>query len=195
MKPCLLEIGMAALIAAAPLGALSAQRGVAAESGRAGPPAGAMGRRGGRDGAPANRQALERQVRQALARVTRQRLGLNDQQMSQLADVDRKFQPRREALTRQETQTRAALRAATADTANVDQDRISGYLDQLMTLQRQRLDLQQEEQKSLSGFLTPLQRAQYQALQERMRRRLDQMRAPGGAAGGRRGPPSPDLVR
>ena len=107
--------------------------------------------------------------------------------MSQLTDLDRKFQPRRQALTRDETETRKALRAAMAVTAKPDQQRIGADLDHLMALQRQRLDLQQEEQKALAGFLTPLQRAQYQALQERMRRRLDAMRQQGGGAGGRRG--------
>jgi hypothetical protein len=140
---------------------------------------------------PQNRAALQRQVREALARVTRERLGLTDAQMAKLADVDSKFQPRRQALTRDEAQTRRALATAMADTTTPDQAKISGYLDHLLALQRQRLDVQQDEQKALSGFLTPLQRAQYQALQERMRRRLDQM-APGGRGanpGRKRRPP------
>lgn len=186
----LLASAAAAAILSAPISAAAAQSGVAAgDSGRARASLpGANGRRAGQAaGGAANRDALERQVRQALARVTRQRLGLDDAQMSQLTDLDRKFQPRRQALTRDETETRKALRAAMADTAKPDQQRIGADLDHLMALQRQRLDLQQEEQKALAGFLTPLQRAQYQALQERMRRRLDAMRQQGGGAGGRRG--------
>src|SRR6185503_14734494 len=188
----LLATAAAATMVSAPISVAMAQRGAAdSVRPRANMPGGAIGRRadagGPGGGAAANRDALERQVRQALARVTRKRLGLNDAQMSQLTELDRKFQPRRQALTRDETETRMALRAAMTDTANTDQQRIDGYLEHLTALQRQRIDLQNQEQKALSGFLTPLQRAQYQALQERMRRRLEAMRQQGGGAGGRRG--------
>lgn len=185
MRKSSLRVALAAVccLAAAPVAAASAQTATPPDSTArvTAPPANdALGQQGdqraGQQPAPANRAALQRQVRQALARVTRQRLGLNDAQMSQLAEVDRKFQPRRQALTREETQTRRALADAMADSGKADQARISGYLDHLADLQRQRIDLQQDEQKALGGFLTPLQRAQYQALQERMRRRLEQMR-------------------
>jgi Spy/CpxP family protein refolding chaperone len=187
---------VAAVIAlAAPIrvaGAQSVGSSATDSSAHAAPPHPATGRRArARAKQPANRAALQRQVRQALARVTRERLGLNDAQMSQLADVDRNFQPRRQSLTRDEAKTRRALADAMADSTSPDQAKIGGYLDHLLALQRQRLDLQQDEQKALSAFLTPLQRAQYQALQERMRRRLDQF-GPGGQGqqpGRRRQPP------
>lgn len=171
-------VALAIACSTAPLMPLAAQgvRSAAADSSVAGIAPARVGAAAAQQpaGAPQNRAALQRQVRQALARLTRQRLGLNDAQMAQLAAVDRQFQPRRQALTRDETQTRRALASAMADTAKPDQAKISGYMDHLAQLQRQRIDLQQDEQKALGGFLTPLQRAQYQALQERVRRRLEQ---------------------
>jgi hypothetical protein len=41
--------------------------------------------------------------------------------------------------------------------------------------QRRRADLVDAEQKKLSGFLTPLQRAKPQALREQLNRRVQQM--------------------
>lgn len=140
---------------------------------------------------PGNRAALEQRVRQALARVARQRIKLTDDQMRQLARVDQQFAVQRRQLNRNERDTRLALAAAMRDTANPDQAKISGYIDQLIAAQRKRLDLVAAEQKELSTFMSPLQRAQYQALQERVRRRLEQLRAGGPPAGAPAGPPPP----
>ena len=140
---------------------------------------------------PGNRAALEQRVRQALARVARQRIKLTDDQMRQLARVDRQFAVQRRDLNRNERDTRLALAAAMRDTASPDQAKISGYIDQLIEAQRKRLDLVAAEQKELSTFMSPLQRAQYQALQERVRRRLEQIRAGGPPAGTPGGPPPP----
>jgi hypothetical protein len=38
----------------------------------------------------------------------------------------------------------------------------------------QRVDLQEQEQKELAGFLTPLQRAKYFALEQQVRQRVNQ---------------------
>jgi alanyl-tRNA synthetase len=137
--------------------------------------------------AGANRPALERQVRQAVARVVRQRLNLNDQQMQSLTRVDNKFDAQRRNLLRDERTARQNLKAAMADTAAPDQNRISQYLDQLTQAQHQRADLLASEQKELSTFLTPMQRAQYLSIKERVTARMLQLQQTTG--GGRGVPP------
>ena len=47
---------------------------------------------------------------------------------------------------------------------------------QLSELQRQRFELQQEEQRQLSTFLNPLQQAQYLGLQAQLRQRVQNFR-------------------
>jgi hypothetical protein len=125
---------------------------------------------------PANRAALERQLRQALARVTRRQLGLDNAKMAQLMRVDQKFERQRRSLAQRQRQTRLALRAAMADSSSDAQTTIAQQLDTLLSLERQRIDMLEAEQKELANFLTPLQRAKYQALQERVRRRLEELR-------------------
>jgi len=137
---------------------------------------------------PAEQQALVRRVRQAFSGVVRRQLNLNDEKWTQFERVDRRFQQQRNQLQRDERQTRFALKAAMEDTANVDQAKIAQYLNELTQAQRRRADLLDAEQKELSAFLTPLQRAKLQGLREQLNRRVAQMQQQG-AAGGRRGPP------
>lgn len=141
------------------------------------------------------RQQLQRRLQQRLWQMTQRRVGLTDAQMNRLAPVHQRFESQRREILRQERQTRLALRDAMRDSTQADQGQISGYLERLVQLQRQRADLLEQEQKELGQFMTPLQRARYTALQEQVRRRIEQLRrqnAPGQAGGGAPlGPPRP----
>ena len=128
-----------------------------------------------------NRAQLEQRFQQMLFQMTRRRVGLTDAQMNQLVPVNRRFEQQRRQLQRQERETRLSLRDAMRDTAQVDQSRITGYLDKLVQLQHQRADLIEQEQRDLAQFMTPLQRARYTALQEQVRRRVEQFRRRNGA--------------
>ena len=134
------------------------------------------------------RQALQKQVRQEFAKVVRRQLNLNDEQMQSLQRVDAKFELERRRLMREERQARVGLAAAMADSASPDQARIGQQLDVLVQAQRKRADLLEAEQKELSSFLTPLQRARYFAVKERLNRRLQQL-VQGDSTGRRGGPP------
>jgi hypothetical protein len=117
---------------------------------QAAPPAGGGVGRGGRLGQPpAARVALERQVRQALAKVTRRQLGLNDAQMIKLRQVDMRFEQQRRALVQEQRDNRLALRAIMQDTAGVDQAKVSEHMDKLLQLERRRIDVLEAEQKEL----------------------------------------------
>ena len=128
----------------------------------------------------ANRLQLEQRFQQMLYQMTRRRVGLNDEQMNRLVPINRRFEQQRRQLQRQERETRFSLRDAMRDTAQVDQARITAYLDKLVQLQHQRADLIEQEQRDLAQFMTPLQRARYTALQEQVRRRVEQLRRQNG---------------
>ena len=131
------------------------------------------GRRGGRSPG-ANRIMIEREIRQRLAQRAKEVVGLSDEQMGKLEAMDRELSPQRETLLSEDMQTRQALRRAMADSANVDQARISDYTSKLIDIQRRRADLLDAEQKQLGTFMTPLQRAKYLALEEQVRRLVNQ---------------------
>ena len=110
-------------------------------------------------------------MRQAFTGVVRRQLNLDDKQMRQLQEADTKYERQRRALNGEERRARLALKASMLDSTR-DQNRIAENIDQLLSAQRRRAELLEAEQKELSNFLTPMQRAQYLSLRERMARRL-----------------------
>ena len=124
--------------------------------------------------ANAQRPALEQQLRQRMAAVTRQRLGLNDSQMTQLEQSNARFAPQLTQLIANERETRRQLRLELTS-PNPNQQHVSTLIDQTITLQKQRVALVEAEQKDLARFMTPVQRAQYVALQTEFRRRAQEM--------------------
>jgi hypothetical protein len=140
---------------------------------------------------PQNRALLEQRVRQRLAQAAQQRLGLSDPQMKRLQETNQRFDEKRRVLNDQERDIRMSLRDEMARPDSARQGQVGGLLDRMTKLQRQRADLQEQEQKELGAFLTPLQRANYLALQENIRRRMQelmQQRQEG------RGPPQDDQM-
>lgn len=127
-------------------------------------------------GAPPRRQRMEQQLRQGLWRIAKQRIGLTDDQMTRLEESTRRFEPRRRELALDERTQRQTLRTEIAAGDRANQERVGAALDRLLQLHRQRLDLMAEEQKDISAFMTPVQRAKFAALQEQLRRRVEVMR-------------------
>jgi hypothetical protein len=148
------------------------------------PPAGA-------EGGP-RRQQLEERLRQQLWRVTKNRVGLTDEQMNRLAQTSRPFENQRRQLAAQERAERLSLRRELLAGANANQDRVAASLDRVLDIQRRRAQLQIDEQRALAAFMSPVQRAKYAALQEQLRRRADNLR---GQRGRRPGRESLDSVR
>lgn len=122
------------------------------------------------------RDSLEGRVRERMGRMMREQLGLNDDQMRRLQATNRQFEGQRRALLEQERGARMALRQELQRGDTTRQQEVSTLLDQMMRLQRQRLDLVEAEQKELATFLTPVQRARLFGMEEQIRRRMEEMR-------------------
>lgn len=128
------------------------------------------------DSGPARRQALEQRVRQRTASVVQQQLGLTAEQMRRLGEVNRDMEGQRRTLNQQERDVRIGLRAEVMRGDSADQDRVARYVDQLIDVQRRRIELLSREQRALAAFMTPTQRARYLAIQDQVRRRMEDMR-------------------
>jgi hypothetical protein len=128
------------------------------------------------DSARPNRANLEQQVRERIAQVTKQRLGVTDAQMTKLQETNRKYDEKRRILVDQERDVRMSLRDEMLRPDSARQGQVAALLDRVIKTQRQRVDIQEAEQKELAGFLTPLQRAKYFALEQQVRQRVNQMR-------------------
>lgn len=135
--------------------------------------------RGNRDGRP-NREQLEARFKMRLSNLLRTQLGLNDEQMRQLSEVNQRFDLQRRAVIRREMGTRRSLREEVLKRDSADAGRIEQLIADQFRIERERIDLTEAEQRELSKFLTPAQRARYLGVQEQIRREMDQMRFRGG---------------
>lgn len=140
---------------------------------------------------PLARQQLEGEIRRGFTRAVRERVGLTDDQMRRLAPVTQRHEQQRRQLMMDERTARLSLRLAMTD-STPDQAKVADQLDRLVAIQKRRVELLEQEQKDLAAIMTPVQRARYMALQEQVRRRLEEMRQRRMGAGApppRDGPP------
>ena len=149
---------LAAVIAVAPLGAQRAEAQAARTPDSAG------------------RARLEGELRRGFARAVRERVGLSEEQMSRLAPLARSHEQQRRRLQIEELDARTALRGVMRDDKTADSAKVSRLLQTLVDIQKRRAQLLEAEQRDLATVMTPLQRARYMALQEQIRRRMEQMR-------------------
>lgn len=134
------------------------------------------------------RVALERQVRQRIAVMVKERLQLTDAQAQQLQETESRFALRRRDLMQREQRLRRDLRGQLAPAVAADQQRVASLLDQILAVHRERVAATEQEQRDLARFLTPVQRAKYLGLQSQLRSRIEGMRQGRGARPGRRAP-------
>ena len=126
-------------------------------------------------GQPNRNLQLQQQIRRTLWRVTKQRIGFSDEQMLRLERTSQRFDQQRRGLAVEEKAQRVAIRTEVLADSGANQDNIATALERLHAVQQRRLDLQAEEQKEFATFMTPLQRGKFMALQEQVRRRLQEL--------------------
>ena len=178
------RIGRVLLLACTLLTALSLSAASALAQARGRAP-GAQGRQ---------RAQLEDQLRQRMGAMVKQQLQLTDAQANRLQSTNQRIDAKRRPLVQRERQLRGSLRQQLARGANADESAVAAALDELLTVHRRRMELVEAEQRELAGFLSPVQRARYLALQENWRRRIEERLAEDrGSVGqpGRRTAPPP----
>lgn len=137
-----------------------------------GPPGGSM--RGMRGDDP-RRAGLEKQFQQRVEGIVKQRLQLTDEQAVKLRDVASRTEGARRTLRFDEMRSRQAMREELLAGDNANETRIAELLEQMPRLERRRLELLEQEQKELAKFLSPVQRARYFALQDELRRGMQDL--------------------
>lgn len=139
-----------------------------------------------------DRAALEQELQRRLAEIARRELKLSNDQFTKLMAVNASFDERRRGVLVRERRTRHELRRELQKDASANEHEVERLLGQMVATQRDRLSLLEAEQKALSEFLTPVQRARYLGLQEGFRRQLDSRRqAPRASRGDSRESPGP----
>lgn len=124
----------------------------------------------------ATRARLELEIRRRFARMARQRVGLSDAQITQLGPMTQRHELQRRQLQRDEREARMSLRDMMRNEQTADAAQVDRLLQRLVDVQKRRVQLIEAEQRDLATVMTPIQRAKFMALQEQIRRRLDEMR-------------------
>lgn len=135
----------------------------------------------------ARRDTLEQRVRLRMGLMLRTQLGLTDEQLRRLQATNRRFETQRVGLFNEERAVRAEIRELLEEGDTTQYPRVGTLLDRAIQVQRQRIDLEEAEQRELATFLNPGQRARLYGIEEQLRRRMEGMRP--GPSGGRMDPP------
>ncbi|MEP6779295.1 MAG: hypothetical protein ABJC26_05350 [Gemmatimonadaceae bacterium] len=153
------------------------------------PPKGAQA---GRGGAKLQRRPVVEQLQQRVDNLLRVRLQLSDDQFNKMREMNGRLDVERRQQRQEEGAVRRALRAELLPGATPNETKVAELQDKLLVLEHKRIALQETEQKELSGFMQPSQRARFFALQDELRRSLQEVqRKRAGAIGDSAGPPPP----
>lgn len=103
-------------------------------------------------------------------------LGLTDQQAAQLRATLGTWAPKRRALEREERAVKLGLQGQLRPGVAANSDSVAKLTTRLLELKLQYVQTFVDEDKELAKFLTPVQRAQFQVMRERLMARIEEIR-------------------
>lgn len=128
---------------------------------------------------------LRQDIENRYAARVRQVLGLSDDQAAKLRATQERFRERRRAIRGQQLGLGGALDAQMRPGVAANPDSVRGLMDRIQANRLDLVQLEQDEDREMSGYLTPVQRAQYHILRERLLQRVAQERYQRGLQGAR----------
>ena len=143
----------------------------------------------------ADAERLRAKIEAVFAEHLQQELRLTPDQAAKLRVSQERYGTQRRTLMRQQLERRRALDDQMQPGVAANADSVKRLMDGMQAGRAQMLKIEQDEDREMSGYLTPVQRARYQQMRERLMRRVTEMRAqrrgerigPGiGPQGGRR---------
>ncbi len=134
---------------------------------------------------PGRAAELRQRIEDRFALRVKEQLGLNDEQLAKLRATTGTYGARRRDLEAQERQVRSSLAGQMRPGVAANQDSVSKLTDALLNIRSSYAQTFREENREMSGYLTPVQRSQLFAMRERLMRRVQQIREQRRAEGGR----------
>lgn len=159
-------------------------------------PPGLRAQQGGRDSVrqrdTADVARLRARIDSVFGERVQRELNLTPDQTTKLRATQEKFTARRRAIMSQQMDRRRALDDQMRPGIAAKPDSVNKLLAALRTGRSDMFKLEQDQDEEMSGYLTPVQRAQYQQMRERFFQRVSeirmQRREDRGAYGLQRGP-------
>ncbi len=122
------------------------------------------------------RERLQEEIDRRFGQVVQQRLGLTGDQSARLRATEERFRARRRATLRRQLALRFALDGQMRPGQAADADSVRRLMDGIQGNRVELLQLEQDQDREMAEYLTPVQRAQYQMLRERLLARLQEVR-------------------
>lgn len=119
---------------------------------------------------------LRRQIEDRFAQHVQQQLRLSPDQATKLRATQERYGERRRTLMRQQLERRMALNDQMQPGVAANSDSVRKLMDGLQGGRAEMLKVEQDEDRDMAAYLTPVQRARYQELRRRFLERVGEMR-------------------
>ena len=140
----------------------------------------------------AEAEQLRQQIRERWNARVRQDLNLSDDQAAKLQGTEQKFTQQRVDLAQRQRAINEGLRGQLRPGVAANSDSVRKLMDARDRNRTALAEVDRNENREVSGYLTPVQQARYQMMREQLRRRIqeirEQRRRRGEMMGPRRGP-------
>ena len=119
---------------------------------------------------------LRAQIEQRFNDRVKQELNLNADQATKLRDTQERFGTRRRDVMQQQLVRRRALENQMQPGIAANSDSVRKLMDGMQAGRAEMVKIEQDQDREMSGYLTPVQRARYQQMRERLMQRVGEMR-------------------
>jgi protein CpxP len=119
---------------------------------------------------------LRQQIETRFAQQIQATLGLSDEQTVKLRATFNTYAPKRRAMEQEERGIKRGLQGQLRPGIAANSDSVGKLVDRLLELKVNYAKSFVEEDREMAKFLTPVQRAQYQMLRERLMARIEEVR-------------------
>jgi membrane-bound lytic murein transglycosylase len=121
-------------------------------------------------------QRLRQQIRQRWNVQVRRQLALTDDQAVQLRATEERFFEQRREIQQRQRAVFQGLRAQLQPGVAADADSVRKLLDAREQNRAAMARLDRDEDSEMAGYLSPIQRARYQLMRQRLQERIAEMR-------------------
>jgi hypothetical protein len=122
---------------------------------------------------------LRREIEQRFSDRVQQDLKLTSDQATKLRATQERFGTRRRTLMQQQMQRRRAIDDQMQPGVPANPDSLRKLMDGVQTGRAEMLRIDQDENREMAGYLTPVQQARFQQMRERFMQRVGEMRREG----------------
>ena len=124
----------------------------------------------------AGAELLRSEIERRFAQRIQAELDLTPDQMKKLQATQSRFGPRRRQLVREGMGYRMALQREMRPGVAANADSVQAYMDGLQRVRAAQVALDEEEDRELAKYLTPVQRARFQMMRARLLQRANDIR-------------------